>query len=292
MEEKILKAGKIAAEIKTWIRPQIKKGMPLIEIADLIENKIQELGGKPAFPVNLSIDEIAAHYTPNYNDETKAHGLLKVDFGVHIDGFISDNAFSLDLENSKLNQDLIKASENALISAQNKIKLNTTTSEIGKVIEEEVKKNNFNPIINLSGHEIDEYELHAGKTIPNFDDKKNEIINAGLYAIEPFVTNGSGKIHDGKPSSIYALIDDKNPRSPIARQVLMFIAEKYQTLPFCSRWIIKEFGIKALFALRELEQNGNLHQYNQLVEKKGIVAQTENTVLIKENGEKIITTLS
>jgi len=290
-EQKIIQAGKIASEIKKWIRPQIKKGMLLIEIAELIENKINELGGKPAFPVNLSINEIAAHYTPAHNDESTAHGLIKVDFGVQIDGFISDNAFSLDLENSELNKNLIETSKKALEKAQEKIKLNSTTSEIGKTIEEEVSKNNFNPIVNLSGHEIGEYDLHAGKTIPNFDDKKNEMIEAGLYAIEPFVTNGSGRVHDGKPSGIYALIGDRNPRSPIARQILKYIGAEYETLPFCSRWLVKEFGAKALFALRELEQNGNLYQYAQLIESnKGIVAQTENTVLIKENGEKIITT--
>jgi methionyl aminopeptidase len=109
--QKIIKAGKIAQEVKKYIKPLIKKATPLLEIAEKIEEKIIELGGKPAFPTNLSINEIAAHYTPSYDDETLAHGLLKVDFGVHIDGWISDTAFSVDLENSKENQKLIEASE-------------------------------------------------------------------------------------------------------------------------------------------------------------------------------------
>ena len=95
-KEKIIKAGKIASEVKSWIKPQIKKDMLLIEIAEKIEGKIFELGGKPAFPVNLSIDNIAAHYTPGHDDETLARGLLKIDFGVHVDGWTSDNAFSLE----------------------------------------------------------------------------------------------------------------------------------------------------------------------------------------------------
>jgi len=108
-KEKIIKAGKIASEIKTWIKPQIKKGTLLVEIAEKIESKIIELGGKPAFPTNLSINEIAAHFTPSHEDKTVAEGLLKVDFGVHVDGFIADTAFSLDLENSAENKKLIEA---------------------------------------------------------------------------------------------------------------------------------------------------------------------------------------
>ena len=106
-KEHILKAGKISEQVKEWIRPQIKKGMLLLELAEKIEEKIIELGGKPAFPVNLSIDEIAAHYTPSHNDESVCQGLLKVDLGVHVKGWVSDTSFSVDLENSEENKRLI-----------------------------------------------------------------------------------------------------------------------------------------------------------------------------------------
>jgi methionyl aminopeptidase len=293
-KEKIIKAGKIAKEVREWIKPKIKKGIPLIEIAELIENKIAELGGKPAFPTNLSINEIAAHYTPSYDDKTIAHGLLKVDFGVHIEGWISDQAFSIDLENSKENKDLIKASEKALEKAIQTINKNVKTSEIGKAIQNEIKSNNFQPIINLSGHEIEQNDLHAGLTIPNYDNKSYETITPGLYAIEPFATLGfsSGKIQDGNPSEIYQLQDSKNVRSPLSREILEYIAEEYYTLPFCSRWLVKKFGTKALLALKQLEQNGNLHQYSQLIESsKSKVSQSEHTVFIDEKGDKIVTTL-
>ena len=136
-KENILKAGKIAKQIKEWIKPQIKKEMQLIEIAEKIENKIIELGGKPAFPTNLSINEIAAHYTPSYSDETKADGLLKVDLGVHIDGWIADTAFSVDLENSDENKKLIEASEKALKNAKEAVRLwIDTAKEFGDPIPE------------------------------------------------------------------------------------------------------------------------------------------------------------
>ena len=288
--DKILKAGKIAKEVREWIKPQIKKGTLLLEIAEKIENKIRELGGEPAFPCNLSINEVAAHYTPSYNDETKAHGLIKVDFGAHVDGWCSDQSMSIDLEDSEENKKLIQASEEALENGIKKINENVKTSEIGKVIQETIESKGFSSIINLSGHEIDQYDLHAGLTIPNYDNNNNEIISKGLYAIEPFVTKGNGKVRDGKPSGIYYLIDPKNVRSPIAREVLEYIMDEYGNLPFCSRWLVNKFGVKALFGLKQLEQNKNLYHFAQLIESgNGIVAQSEHTILIDDEG-KIVTT--
>ncbi len=295
-KEKIIKAGKIASKVKSWIKPQIKKDMPLIEIAEKIESKIIELGGKPAFPVNLSIDNIAAHYTPSHDDKIIAHGLLKVDFGVHVDGWTSDNAFSVDLENSEENKKLIKASEDALekaikiIKEKKEIKL----SEVGSKIQETIESYGFSPIINLSGHSMSEWELHSGITVPNINDKKNIKLEPGLYAIEPFATTGSGKVHDGKPSGIYELISERNVRSPIARKVLKLVIEEYSTLPFCSRWIVKKLGTRALIGLKQLEDNGNLHHFPQLVEKvsgKEIkVSQAEETIFIDKDGSVIVTT--
>ena len=282
-KEAILKAGKIAAEVKKFAKSFIKKDMPLLEIADKIESKIIELGGKPAFPTNTSINEVAAHYSPSHDDETKAHGLLKIDLGVQVNGWIADTAFSLDLENNEENKKLIEAAKAALENAQKTIKQGVSTNEIGKVVEETINSFRFSPIINLSGHEMKQNELHAGLTIPNIDDKRKITIKKGLYAIEPFATNGSGKVHDGKPSGIYMVTDSKNIRSSIAREVLEFILDEYYTLPFCSRWLVKKFGAKALFGLRQLEENGNLHHFPQLIETgKGKVAQAENTVLIDD----------
>lgn len=285
--EKILLAGKIAKEIKEWIKPQIKNGTPLLEIAEKIENKIIELKGKLAFPTNLSINEIAAHYTPSFNDEKKAEGLLKIDLGVQVDGWIADTAFSMDLENSEENKKLIEASKEALKNAIKKAE-NGSLGEIGETIQKTIESHKFSPIINLTGHEMDEYELHAGLTILNIKNSRTEKLDKGLYAIEPFATNGSGKIYEGKPSGIYILINGKNVRSPEARKILDFIGDEYRTLPFCSRWIIKKFGAKALFSLKQLEENGNLHQYPQLVEASHAkVSQAENTILVDD---KVIVT--
>lgn len=288
-KEKILQAGKIAKQVREYIKPQIKKDVSLLEIAEKIENKIIELGAKPAFPTNLSINEISAHFTPSHDDKTLAHGLLKIDFGAHVDGYIADTAFSIDLENSQENKKLISASEKALENAIKTIKENVSTSDVGKTISETIESFSASPIVNLSGHAMEKYELHAGITIPNVQDKRNILIEKGLYAIEPFATFGNGKVRDGKPSGIYILTNSKNVRSPIAREILEFIEEEYSTLPFCSRWLVKKFTTRALIGLKQLEENGNLHQYPQLIEISGKpVSQVEHTVLIDE--EKIVTT--
>lgn len=289
-KEKIIKAGEIAKEIKLWIKPQIKKGMRLLEIAELIEKKIYELGGEPAFPVNLSINEIAAHYTPSLNDETIAEGLLKVDFGVEIEGWIADTAFTIDLEGTDLNKKLIEASKLALTNVEKNISSEITLGDIGKIIEETINSYGFNPIANLSGHSLEQYDLHAGISIPNISNNSNYVLGEGHYAIEPFATNGNGKIHDGKKGNIYALQGEQNVRSPAAREVMEFIKENYGYLPFAGRWVIKEFQTKGIIGLRQLENEGILHHYSILTEEKGkLVSQAENTFLV-EKDKVIITT--
>lgn len=291
--EKILQAGKIASEVRTYARTLIKKDALLVDIANKIEEKIIQLGGKPAFPTNLSINQVAAHYTPSHNDESKAHGLIKVDFGVHVDGFISDNAFSVDLDDSDENKNLIQATQEALESAIETITPGKFTSEIGEAISSTIQERGFQPIVNLSGHQIEKYNLHAGLSIPNFNDNSEKTISAGLYAIEPFATlkSGSGKIHDKGYSGIYMLVNDKVPRTPLAREILEYILENYNTLPFCSRWLVKEFGTKAILGLKQLEQNHNIHHYKQLVETtNSVVSQAEHSILLTKENKKIITT--
>lgn len=289
-KEDIIKAGKIASEVKKWIRPQIKKGDLLLNIAEKIEDKIKELGGFPAFPTNLSINEQAAHYTPKHNDESIAHGLLKVDFGVHVDGYISDNAFSLDLEGTEENKKLIEASQKALENIEQNISSELTIGQAGKIIEDTIKSYNFNPVANLSGHSLEKFNLHAGTSVPNINTNSSKKFGTGLFAIEPFATNGNGFVHDGGKGNIYMWSQDKNPRSPFARETLEYIKDNYGSLPFAGRWIIKAIGSKAILGLRQLEMQGILHHYSILTEEKGkLVSQCENTFLIEENNVTITT---
>ncbi len=294
-EEKtqLIKAGKLAKQVVEYAKTIVKAGMPLIEIADLIDQKISDLGAKPAFPVNLSINEQAAHCTPSNNSRDLAHGLLKIDIGIHLDGYVADTAFSLDLDNLEKNKQLINAAQESLKAAIEAISINIPINQIGKAIEDTAKSLDTLPINNLSGHKIEQYNLHAGINMPNYDNSQTTQIPEGLYAIEPFTTHssGSGSVKEGKPSSIYKLENaNANARLPIARKILQYIKENYNTLPFCSRWLVKEFGLSAQLALNQLEQQNILHQYPQLLERSGQnVAQAEHSILILD-GEKIVTT--
>lgn len=288
-----IKTGKIAANISKYVREIVKPNVPVLEIAEKIESKIIELNAKPAFPVDVSCNEIAAHYSPFWQDKNLAEGLVKVDFGVSINGYIIDNALSFDLTAEQKYKELIKASEKALDVAINLIKnrkendKQVAVREIGKEIYKVIVSYGFSPVRNLSGHELKQYNLHAGLTIPNYDNGNNAKLQEGVYAIEPFATPGVGLVQESKPSGVYQLSMKKAVRDAKTREILQFIESEYKTLPFAARWLIKRFGLRALLSLEILEQQGCLHQFPQLVEKSRMpVSQAEKTILLV--GEKII----
>lgn len=279
------KAGEIAKKVREYAKSIIKKDILLVEIAEKIESEIVKLGGKPAFPVNLSIDDIAAHSTPSSDDNRKAESLLKVDIGIHVSGYIADTAFTLDLENIEENKKLIVASQEALEKACKIVKQGIELWKIGKEIQDAITSFSLSPIRNLSGHELARYKIHAGLTIPNTNNNNNTKLPEGIYAIEPFSTTGLGEVYEGKASGIYRIEEKKQARNRGAREILKYIEQEYKTLPFCERWLIKKFPNYRI-ALKFLEQEGILHQYHQLVEKgHGKVAQAETTVLITDKVE-------
>ncbi len=289
--ESYKKAGEISKKIREFAKSFIKPDMLLLEIAQKIEKEILNQGAQAAFPVNLSINDIAAHYHPTLEDTTKASGLLKVDIGIHINGYIADTSFSLDLTNEKKYKELIEASEQALENALKILEKNPSLNEIGKTIQETIQKKGFSPIVNLCGHSLEQYNIHAGITIPNHANNNPNKLNQGAYAIEPFATTGEGKIYEGPPSNIYAITNLKTPRGPTARKILEYIWNKNQTLPFSLREIQEKFGPMSRLAMKELEQNGIVHSYPQLIEvSHHPVSQAEHTFIKKEDGKIIVTT--
>ncbi|MEK6835828.1 MAG: type II methionyl aminopeptidase [Nanoarchaeota archaeon] len=282
-------AGKISAQALNYGARLIKINASMKDIIEKVEAKIIELGARPAFPVQVSINEMAAHFTINEDDfKFKENDVVKLDVGAHIEGAIGDNAITIDLGNNK---ELVKASELALKEAIKIVKPSTKINEIGMVIEKIIKEFGFKSVRNLSGHSIQEYEEHAGMTIPNYDNKdETELEEDQVIAIEPFATDGIGLVEDGKLSNIYKIINLKPVRDNIARELLRFIAQEYKTLPFARRWLLKKFpSFKVNFGLRILERENILHHYPQLSEKsKGLVSQVEHTLLVKDQ-PKILT---
>ncbi|MFH1972361.1 MAG: type II methionyl aminopeptidase [archaeon] len=278
--EQWIKAGKIGAEILSYAKTKAKPGISLLELAQLIEKKTADLKAKPAFPINLSLNHMAAHYTPLKDDKLilKEEDILKIDLGVHIGGYISDTALTIGP-----NKELIKASEEALKEAIKFACPGIELRKIGAVVQNVISSYNFAPIKNLSGHQIKQYDLHAGLTIPNYDNGNTTKLEEGMIiAIEPFATTGKGKITEGKPASIYRFIQNKPVRDATTKKILNYIEKEYSTLPFAKRWLQEKFPT-ANFALRNLENQGAIKQYTQLPEEsKGLVSQAEHTILVKD----------
>lgn len=289
-----IEAGEIAKSVVAYAKEIIEPGMLLLDIARKIDKKIFELGGRIAFPVNLSINEIAAHYHPTINDETVAHDLLKVDIGIHVDGYIADTAFSVDLTKEGVHEDLIEATKDALKNALEVVEEKaegSTLDEIGSVIQETIEDAGFSVITNLSGHSIDRYDVHAGMTIPNYGNGSKKQLGAGAYAIEPFGTTGEGSIYEGDTGNIFCVVKfSKKPRSPKAREILEYLNKEHNGLPFSLREVQEKFGTMSNVAMKEMVQLGILHDFRQLVEKAGgVVAQAEHTVIIGGEGVVVST---
>ncbi|MFH0752107.1 MAG: type II methionyl aminopeptidase [archaeon] len=283
--DKLLKAGKIAREVLEFVKLGAKPGVKLLDLANKADGKIFALDGRPAFPINLSLNHIAAHYTPGIDDETvfTDNDILKIDVGVHVDGFIADTACTVGFD-----KELIKASEEALKAAIKVCRPGVKVSEIGREVEEVITSyEGYTPIRNLNGHSLAQYELHSGITIPNFDDSSQTVLNDGdVIAIEPFATTGVGRVKTGKPSGIFRLECIRPIRSMEARKLMKFIESKYRSLPFARRWIASMPA--NLLNLNILEREEVLHQYPELPEEsKGLVSQAEHTVII---GDKPVVT--
>lgn len=291
--EKYVKAGKIASQVREFGAKLIKPGAKAIEVVDTIEKKIFELGAKPSFPVNFSINEIAAHWTPSFGDNTvlKDGDYVKLDIGTHIDGHIADTAVTVRVGMPKDN--LMKCSEKMLSEALKIFNTGTTIGEIGAVIEAVSREFGFKPIRNLTGHSIELFNLHAGHVIPNIkNDNKYQIRDNEVYACEPFCTNGAGLVKDSGTSQIFRWIGDRPARTPESRRIMELSKTKFALLPFSRRWCQLEVksSLKADIAIKQLVQSGALYEYFPLKEAgNGMVAQTEHTIIVGE--KSTITTL-
>ncbi len=294
MEETILKkyiqAGKIAKEVLEYGKSLVKEGASVLEIAEAIEKKIFALGGKPAFPVNIGINETAAHFSPTISDKTtiKPDDYVKLDLGVHIDGFIADTAITA----SPAGKDrLMECSEKMLEVALPLFVPGAKISEIGETIEGIAKEFGFNPVRNLTGHGLKQYDLHAGTNVFNVKNSSGKKLEEGeAYAVEPFCTAGAGLVKDSGPSLIFMWLADKPLRQMEARKILELAKTEYARLPFAKRWLEKKFPqLKLNLALNELTRTGALHAFLQLKEVSGKpVAQSEHTVIVAE--KPVVTT--
>ncbi len=291
--EKYKEAGKIWKKAEKLGRKIVKPGAGILDITEKIESKIKKEGGEMAFPLNVGIDDTAAHYTPDSNckDKISEKDLVTLDIGVHVDGYIADAAFTLSMNESDEHINLIEAAEKSLENAIEIVKPGVNIEKIGEAVEQTMEEYNVKPISNLTGHNVDQYSLHSGLTIPNVKKKGGTLKEGMAVAIEPFSTNGAGQVHDAQEVHIYEFLKKKNIRMQESRKILQTAELDFNKLPFAKRWLEKNVSsLKLKMALKELLDAEALYQYPVLKEKeKGLVAQAEHTMIVQEDGAFLTT---
>jgi len=292
--EKLKLSGRILREAREEIKGYVREGMMIIDICEKAEDLVKRKGAKPAFPCNVSINEVAAHYTSPPDDKSLVpeNSVVKVDIGAHVDGYVTDTAVTVCLNRDY--EDLVATAERALKVATENIKPGISASKLGTLIENTIKSRGFKPISNLTGHQVGRYILHTGTSIPNVSQLSfTKLSLGGVYAIEPFVTlpDAVGRVEDRDESTIFRFIKSRSPKDPYAKQLLKFIEENFRTLPFAERWlqgvVPKEHHREAF---KELLSSKALMYYPVFVEaSRKTVAQAEHTVMIVEDGCLVLT---
>jgi methionyl aminopeptidase len=288
--EAYLKAGRIASEVRGEARRIVQEGVPLIDICSRVEESIRSKGGKPAFPCNVDVNEIAAHYSSPIGDVRRvpSAALVKVDLGAQVDGYVADTATTVSL-NPAL-EAMVRGVEEALSRAVANIRPGVKTSDVGGVVEKAIQGYGFRPISNLSGHQMTRYVLHTGKSIPNVPGMGFERVSEGdVYAVEPFLTNREARgrvVSDERQVFIHRFHKEKRLRSPLGKELLSVIRSEFRSLPFSKRWLVGVLPPEELDeAFEELVREKCVVGYPVLVEETGqSVAQAEHTVIVTKDG--------
>ena len=286
--QKILKAGKIAAQVRREGAKKFIPGASALEVMDYCEKRIKDLGGQIAW-AQMALNETAAHFCPDDDDKTilQEGDVAKIDIGVHLDGYIADNAMTVIVGKSNVHHDLVKAAQNALKAAIKLVEPGRQLWELGEAQSSEAEALGFSIVRNLCGHTIDRYQVHSGVSIPTYNNKdRTELQEGWQVAIEPFVTTGKGMIKEKPPATIFMVEAEKGVRSPYARKILDDV-KPLNGLPFTTRWLTRKFGKGGTaLGLRELQQSGIVRAYFPLVEvTHGLVSQFEHSMIVGKKAQ-------
>jgi methionyl aminopeptidase len=292
--EKFRLSGRILRETREEMKTYVKENMLVIDVCEKTEGLIRAKGGKPAFPCNVSINEVAAHYTSPPNDTLRIPegSTVKVDLGAHVDGYVTDTAFTASFNPE--GRSMANTAEQALKTVIENIHGDMALGKIGSLIETTIKNRGFKPISNLTGHSVGRYLIHAGTSIPNVAQVSLTKVKTGeVYAIEPFVTlpEAVGRVDDSPQTTIYRLLKAKSVKNDSAKKLLKYIESNFRTLPFAERWltgVVPKEQYHAAF--KELLASKAIMSYPVFVEvSKKPVAQAEHTVLLKDDGCEVLT---
>ncbi len=285
-------AGKLARDALHYGKIQIEQDKSMLDVTEKIETYVYESGGKLAFPTNLAINNVGAHWTPSTKstDRFQKGDLVKLDVGVHIDGYIGDNALTVEVGTEKYRQ-LIDTSREALNAAIEVAGPGINVGTIGYAVQTTIENRGYKPIANLTGHGIKRYNLHCGISVPNVKENSGAVLKPGdIIAIEPFVTDGAGRVGGKRNSNIYHVRQVRNIKDEKAAEMIDEIQNRYKGLPFAERWLHDIQAVDATNSLAKLMRAGIISYYPVLDELgKGMVAQSEHTVLITNSGSEVLT---
>lgn len=284
--DKYFEAGRIAGNILSKGSREVRIGASYREVVDLVEDLVAGEGAGLAFPLNLSLNENAAHDTASVGDirEFQKGDVVKLDLGVHLDGYIADTATTIDLGNNRL---LLEASEQALACAIDLVRPRVTVGQLGAVIQLQIEQRGYHPIANLTGHGLDQYVIHCPPNIPNVGISGGAVLQEGMvFAIEPFASTGSGRVSERKRVEIFQQIAIKPVRLASARKVLESIRDRHG-MPFARRWLPED---KMDVAISSLVRSQVLHAYPVLADLPGsLVSQHEHTLIVTGDGCTVTT---
>jgi methionyl aminopeptidase len=292
--EEYRKSGAITSQVKAVVKSAVRPGTGFLEICDLVRKEVESRGGRLAFPTGIGVNEVTAHYAPQEGDQSvvRDEDLVKVDFGVHVDGYVTDTSVSVTF-NPEFNL-MLEATERALEAAIATARRDVRTGEIGREIHREAARFGFKTIENLTGHTVDRYVVHAGKSIPNLYLPGMQSLKQGdVFAIEPFLTLGTaaGYVVDTPSQTIFSVVARKKTGTPELDAFADKVWTERKTLPFTPRWYLSEFGKgKISGIITRLVAKRVLRAYPTLVEASGKpVAQFENTMALDEDGLVVLT---
>ena len=287
-------SGNIVKEVKPLVQSAVEPGAKFLEVCDLVRKEVEGRGGRLAFPTGIGVNEVTAHYAPQEGDESvfAEKDLVKVDFGVHVDGYVTDTSVT-----ATLNPDfdlLLEATQRALDTAIAAARKEWRTGEIGRAIHGEAARFGFKTIENLTGHTLDRYTVHAGKSIPNiYMPHMQDLKKGDVFAIEPFLTlgNAAGYVVDAPSQTIFSIVARKKTGDSKLDAFAESVWIERKTLPFTPRWYIDEFGKENVAQIvRKLVSKRVLRAYPTLVEASGKpVAQFEHTMALDEGGLVVLT---
>ncbi|OAL48637.1 methionine aminopeptidase 2-like protein [Pyrenochaeta sp. DS3sAY3a] len=308
------KGAEIHRQVRQWARNFIKPGMGLTEIAEGIEDSVRALTGHQGleegdaqiagmgFPTGLSINHCAAHYTPNAGNKMVVNyeDVMKVDFGVHINGRIVDSAFTMTFD--PVYDNLVEACKAATNAGVKEAGIDVRMSDIGAAIQEvmesyevEIKGQTLpvKCIRNLNGHSIGHYTIHGGKTVPIVKGGDQTKMEEGeTFAIETFGSTGKGYVRDDMETSHYAKRGDAPKvalRVSSAKTLLNSITKNFGTLPFCRRYLDRLGHDKYLLGLNNLVSAGIVEAYPPLCDVKGsYTAQSEHTFILRPTCKEVV----